>query len=174
MRTVATDTKVALRVLGTHWSTPNARDAGWAEEAFDLNPAETGFVALHLWNVGDANGPAIPDDYFVDMGIAEGQMESVRICDTYIRPAIAAARAAGLQIFHVEPGNIAMKYDSVHHMLEEEDTNHAARSRNARRKPTRAGIWSARSAPTAPATAIGKVGSRCALWSPATPSPATR
>jgi len=120
---VATETTVALRILGTHWSTPNARDAGWVEDAFDLNPAETGFVALHLWNVGDVNGPAVPEDYFVDMGITEGQLESVRIADNYIRPAIAAARAAGMQIFHVEPGNIAMKYDSVHYMLEEEDTN---------------------------------------------------
>ena len=120
---MTTETRTVLRILGTHWATPNARDAGWVEEAFDLDPAETGFVALHLWNVGDANGPEIPEDYFVDMGIAEGQMESVRISDNYIRPAIAAARAAGLQVFHVEPGNIAMKYDSVHYMLEDEDVN---------------------------------------------------
>ena len=101
------------RVLGTHWSTPSLHDAGWVEEAFDLNPAETGFVALHLWNMGDVSGPAVPDGYFVDMGTLEGQGESVRIADNFIRPAIAAARAAGMQIFHVEPGNIAMKYDSV-------------------------------------------------------------
>jgi nicotinamidase-related amidase len=121
--TVATETTVALRVLGTHWATPNLHDAGWVEEAFDLNPNETGFVALHLWNMGDVSGPAVPDGYFVDMGTLEGQGESVRIADNYIRPAIAAARAAGMQIFHVEPGNIAMKYGSVHHMLEDEDVS---------------------------------------------------
>ena len=94
-----------------------------SRKQFDLNPAETGFVALHLWNMGDVNGPAVPDGYFVDMGTLESQGESVRIADNYIRPAITAARAAGMQVFHVEPGNIAMKYDSVHHMLEDEDTN---------------------------------------------------
>ena len=120
---MATETAVALRILGTHWATPNLQDAGWVEEEFNLNPAETGFVALHLWNMGDVNGPEVPEGYFVDMGTLENQGESVRIADNYIRPAIDAARAAGMQIFHVEPGNIAMKYDSVHHMLEDEDTN---------------------------------------------------
>jgi len=46
---MATRVKARLRLLGTHWEWPK----GWVEEPFDLDPAETGFVALHLWSVGD-------------------------------------------------------------------------------------------------------------------------
>jgi nicotinamidase-related amidase len=76
---------------------------------------------VHLWNVGDTGGPPIPDGFFVDMGTREAQMESLHIAEQYIAPAIAASRAAGLPIFHVEPAQIALKYDSVHSMLEPED-----------------------------------------------------
>lgn len=114
----------ALRLVGRHWETPNPGGvdaAGWAEAPYELLPEETGFVALHLWNVGDAGGPPVPDAFFVDMGTRECQLESVRIAERYIAPAIAASRAAGIPVFHVEPSNIALKYESVHHLLEEED-----------------------------------------------------
>jgi len=116
-------TQVALRLTGRHWETPNLDGAGWVEAPYDLDPQETGFVALHLWNVGDVagGGPAVPDDYFVDMGTREAQEESVRIAERYIRPAIDASRAAGIPIFHVEPRNIALQYDSVHYLLDAED-----------------------------------------------------
>ena len=117
------ETQVVLRVHGRHWETPSLDGAGWVETPYDLNPAETGFVALHLWNVGDVNGPPVPDGFFVDMGTRAAQEESVRIAERYIRPAIAASRAAGIPIFHVEPAKIAMKYDSVHYLLEPEDVN---------------------------------------------------
>jgi len=120
---MATKTAVRLRLFGTHWECPNVAEAGWKETPFELVPEETGFVALHLWNVGDAGGPPYPDRFYVDMGAPEAQAESLRIAEQYIRPAIQAARAAGLTIFHVEPRNIAMKYPQVHYMLEAEDLN---------------------------------------------------
>lgn len=113
--------RVSLRVHGRHWETPSLDGAGWFETAYDLDPRETGFVALHLWNVGDAGGPPIPEAFFVDMGSREAQLESVRLAERYIRPAIDASRAAGIPIFHVEPRNIALKYDSVHYLLEPDE-----------------------------------------------------
>lgn len=116
-------TTVSLRLTGRHWETPSLDGAGWVDTPYNLDPQETGFVALHLWNVGDVagGGPAVPDGYFVDMGMREAQEESVRIAERYIRPAIDASRAAGIPIFHVEPRNIALKYNSVHYLLEQED-----------------------------------------------------
>jgi nicotinamidase-related amidase len=113
--------RVSLRIHGRHWETPSLDRAGWFETAYDLDPQETGFVALHLWNVGDAGGPAIPDAFFVDMGSREAQHESLRIAERYIRPAIDASRAAGIPIFHVEPRNIALQYGSVHALLEPDE-----------------------------------------------------
>jgi nicotinamidase-related amidase len=117
---MAVEIAVALRVVGRHWEAPSLDSAGWVATAYDLDPQETGFVALHLWNVGDADGPAVPEAFLVDMGTRECQEEALRIAERYIRPAIAASRAAGLPIFHVQPANIAMQYASVQHMLEEE------------------------------------------------------
>jgi nicotinamidase-related amidase len=121
----------ALRVHGRHWETPSLDGAGWVETPYSLDPKETGFVALHLWNVGDVagGGPAIPDGFFVDMGTREAQDESVRIAERFIRPAIDASRAAGLPIFHVEPKNIAMQYDSVRYLLDDEDLDPPRTSR---------------------------------------------
>ncbi|MGH2355749.1 MAG: cysteine hydrolase family protein [Chloroflexota bacterium] len=118
---MSTEPTVALRLHGRHWETPSLDGAGWVETRYTLDTRETGFVALHLWNVGDRNGPAIPDAFFVDMGTREAQEESVRIAEQYIRPAIDASRAAGIPIFHVEPANIALKYDSVRYLLEPDD-----------------------------------------------------
>ena len=128
---MAVEAAIALRLVGRHWETPNLDGAGWVDTPYALDPRETGFVALHLWNVGDAGGPAVPDGFLVDMGTRESQEESVRIAERYIRPAIAASRAVGLPIFHVEPANIAMQYVSVHHMLDED----ASSSRPVRPRP---------------------------------------
>jgi nicotinamidase-related amidase len=111
----------ALRLRGRHWATPSLAGAGWVEERFDLDPDETAFVALHLWNVGDVGGPEVPERFFVDMGTAECQAESIRIAERYIRTAIDAARAAGLPIFHVEPRDIALKYDSAREGLDDDE-----------------------------------------------------
>ena len=128
---MAIEAPVALRLTGRHWHTPSLDGAGWAETPYDLDPRETGFVALHLWNVGDTagGGPAIPDDFLVDLGLRETQEESLRIAERYIRPAIDASRAAGIPIFHVEPAHIALKYDSVHYLLEPDDLTPPASDR---------------------------------------------
>ena len=127
---MATLTTVALHLRGTHWETPSLPQAGWVERPYDLDPQETGFVALHLWSVGDVNGPPVPDRYLVDMGLPETQAESIRICERYIRPSIDASRAAGLPIFHVEPYNIARQYDSHRYLLDDDELPGAARSQN--------------------------------------------
>ena len=120
---VETRTRTTLRLLGTHWLTRSQNDLGWVDEWFDLDPAETAFVALHLWNVGDVNGPPIPDNILEFSGIRACIEESIRIADRYIAPSIEAARRAGLPIFHVEPAFIARKYESVNVMLDPDELN---------------------------------------------------
>lgn len=112
---------IKLRIVGTHWATPSLAEAGWRDEEYLLNPCETGLVALHLWNVGDHDGPPAPERFYVDMGTVQCQAESLKIARDYIRPAMNAARSAGLAIFHVEPPNIAVKYESTNHMLTENE-----------------------------------------------------
>ena len=66
--TMATKMNAALGLRGRHWRTRTLATADWEEEEFALDPNETGFVALHLWNVGDVDGPAVPEFFSVDMG----------------------------------------------------------------------------------------------------------
>ena len=100
----------SLSLLGRHWHTPSLDRAGWREESLSFPPSEVGLVAMHLWNVGDAGGPPIPDQYFLDMGMRKTQEESLRVAEGCIRPAIHAARRAGVAVLHVEPEKIACKY----------------------------------------------------------------
>jgi hypothetical protein len=110
-----------LRLLGRHWETPNLADAGWRDRWYELVPEQTGFVALHLWNIGEPGGPPIPDRYFVGMGLPGNVRVSAGIAERVIRPAIDASRAAGLDIFHVEPLQIAAKYPSHRYRFDERD-----------------------------------------------------
>jgi nicotinamidase-related amidase len=134
---MASDAATPLRLLGRHWSTPDLRQAGWRETWYDLVPEETGFVALHLWNIGDPHGPAVPDRFFVGMGLPGNIEESARIAAEVIRPSMAASRDAGMAIFHVEPLIIARKYSSHRYRLDDDDdaTPGSARGRSAHANP---------------------------------------
>lgn len=120
------NTAAPLRLLGRHWETPNLREAGWRETWHDLVPEETGFVALHLWNIGDPGGPPVPDEFFVGMGLPGNVEESARIAAEVIRPCIAASRVAGIAVFHVEPLIIARKYPSHTYCYDESDLHKRA------------------------------------------------
>ncbi len=99
-----------LRLLGRHWATPSAAEAEWRETPCSFVPERLGLVAMHLWNVGEKGGPPVPREFFVDMGTRACQNESLRIAQDSIRPAMDAARTAGMTILHVEPEKIAEKY----------------------------------------------------------------
>jgi nicotinamidase-related amidase len=114
-------TSMPLRLLGRHWETPDLAQAGWRDTWYDLHPEQTGFVALHLWNLGEPGGPPVPDRFFVGMGLPGNVRASAEIAEQVIRPAIDASRAAGLGIFHVEPLKIARKYRSHDYLLDERD-----------------------------------------------------
>jgi nicotinamidase-related amidase len=83
---------------------------GHAEEDLVLPRRQTAFVPLHLWNVGFPDGPPVPAEFGVDMGMPETHALAEQIVHEWIQPATDAARAAGLPIFHVQPVRIADRY----------------------------------------------------------------
>jgi nicotinamidase-related amidase len=115
------------------WPAINPR--GLVEEILELPVAQTGFVELHCWNSGFAEGPALPVDrwaihYGVPQGVEGGCDALVRdIVQDRIGPAMAAARAAGLPIFHVQPRYIAEKHPQSQYMLEPDAGEDTALSR---------------------------------------------
>jgi hypothetical protein len=171
---MSSGTGAPLRLLGRHWETPDLRRAGWRETWYDLVPEETGFVAVHLWNLGEPNGPPIPDRFFVGMGLPGNVEESARIAAAVIRPSIAASRQAGVAVFHVEPPIIARKYPSHRYLLDEDDLRTEAPA--AGRPPEANPGWiTARHERThGPGYTRWGDGSSSGSWPPVTPSPATR
>jgi len=74
---------------------------GYETETFRLDPRKTVLVALHLWDIGAAGGPAIDKNYFVGMGVEATTREADRIVREAIKPAVDAARRAGILVCHV-------------------------------------------------------------------------
>ena len=69
---------------------------------FELEVARTALVGMHCWNIGCPNGPAVDVDYCVGMGWPQATEEAGRIMAETIRPAMDAARQAGMPVCHVE------------------------------------------------------------------------
>ena len=74
---------------------------GYEAETFRLDPRKTAVVALHLWNIGAEGGPAVDSRFFVGMGIEATTREADRIVREIIKPAVDAARRAGILVCHV-------------------------------------------------------------------------
>jgi len=99
-----------LRLTGRYYQTIPMDQAGYVEETLELDPARTALVALHCWNIGCEDGPAIDNRYWVGMGFPETMAEAERIMRDVIRPALDAARRAGIAVAHVEAETIARQH----------------------------------------------------------------
>jgi nicotinamidase-related amidase len=71
---------------------------------------EVALVTQHLWNVGEPDGPAVPDGFLVGMGTLRNTLREQRVNSRYILPALRIARHAGLVVVHSQPGFIAHKW----------------------------------------------------------------
>ena len=83
---------------------------GYETETVELDPRRTALVALHCWDIGCDGGPAIDPNYYVGMGTLDSYREAVRILQECVRPAIDAARRAGVLVCHVEHPAIAAQF----------------------------------------------------------------
>ena len=96
-----------LRLMGRYYRTIPMDQAAYVTEAVELDAARTALVAMHCWNIGCPDGPALDNDYWVGMGFAQTHREAGRILREQIRPAMDAARRAGVAVAHVEAASIA-------------------------------------------------------------------
>jgi len=99
---------------------PSSAQPGLTEEDLELKVEETAFVELHCWNIGFPEGPPAPPEYWVGMGSPEDSLRAGDIIVNRIKPAMEAARQAGLPIIHVQPRNVAKKYSQSKLEWEEE------------------------------------------------------
>jgi nicotinamidase-related amidase len=95
-----------LRLKGRYYRTIPITDPGYQQEDLELEVDETALVAMHCWNIGCDDGPPIDPNYWVGMGFPVAHEEAERIIIELIRPAMDAAREAGVLVCHVESETI--------------------------------------------------------------------
>lgn len=79
-------------------------------ETWRVPREEVALVTMHLWNFGEIGGPIVPDNICVADGTLANALRARRIDWVHVRPALTAARRAGLQVIHAQPGFVALKY----------------------------------------------------------------
>jgi len=99
-----------LRLRGRFYRTRPIDKAGYETEEIELKASRTALVGMHCWDIGCEGGPEIDPDYCVGMGYYENFREGERIMRECIRPAMDAARSAGVLVCHLEPEVIARKH----------------------------------------------------------------
>jgi nicotinamidase-related amidase len=99
-----------LNLVGRYYRTIPIDSAAYAEEQLALDADRTALVSLHCWDIGCPGGPPIDPNFCVGMGYRVSLEEAYRIMRDLIRPALDAARAAGLAVFHVQAESIAARY----------------------------------------------------------------
>jgi len=86
---------------------------GYEEEIFELPVEKTALVGMHCWNIGCPDGPPADVDFCVGMGWPQSTKEAGRIMRQVIRPAMDAARNAGIPVCHVESDWMDEQYPDV-------------------------------------------------------------
>ncbi len=99
-----------LHLTGRYFRPIPLDRAGYETERLALDLRKTALVAMHCWNIGCEDGPPVDKDYFVGMGSLESSREAGRIMCECIRPAMDAARQAGVLVCHVESEWIARRH----------------------------------------------------------------
>ena len=99
-----------LNLSGRYFRPIPLDSAGYETEPLTLDPRKTALVAMHCWNIGCEDGPPMDKNYFVGMGSLESAREAGRIMRDCIRPAMDAAREAGVLVCHVENDLIARQH----------------------------------------------------------------
>ena len=112
-----------LRLKGRYYRTIPITAPGYEEEILELDADKTAIVSLHCWNVGCSENP-LDINYCVDMGFPQTTEEAHRIERDFIRPALDAARRAGILVCHVQAESIAKKYPQ--HLEEAEETSQSS------------------------------------------------
>ena len=99
-----------LKLTGRYYRNIPHDAAGYAEEELTLQAEQTAFISLHCWDIGCPGGPEIDPMFCVGMGHPVALEAAYEVMRDYVRPALEAARQAGLAVYHVQAESIAALY----------------------------------------------------------------
>jgi len=109
----------ALAMTGRYHRSLPITDTAYVTEPLSLDAEKTALVVMHCWDIGCEGGPEIDPAFCVGMGFPEALAEADRIMREVIRPAMDAAREAGVLVCHVESASIAAKHPEAQEDLDE-------------------------------------------------------
>jgi len=90
---------------------PDCGPEGPQEKLLERPVSQVGFVAVHCWNLGEATGPyTIGADAHCPGQAADWVPTAHQIIAERIKPAMDAARKAGITVFHVATSRYAPRY----------------------------------------------------------------
>jgi len=92
--------------------------SGYETEIVELDAARTALVVMHCWDIGCEGGPQIDPNFWVGMGFYENFREAERIMRECIRPAMDAARKAGVLVCHVESAQTSRNHPEAQRDLD--------------------------------------------------------
>lgn len=99
-----------LGIYGPGVAYPPEAYEGLVEQDVEADPSGVGLVAVHCWNLSDPDGP-FPFIPGVEGPIsAQWERRAVEILDQRLVPLLAAARAAGVTVFHLASRSYAGRY----------------------------------------------------------------
>ncbi len=110
---VSAMSEAAIKLTGRYYRTIPLDSMGYETEALELDPDKTALVAMHCWNIGCEDGPEIDPNFCVGMGTYESLREAGRIMRERMRPAMDAARRAGVVVCHLESERTARNFSQA-------------------------------------------------------------
>ena len=99
---------------------PDCGPEGAQEKLLEKPVHQAGLVAVHYWNLGEATGPyPIGPDAHCPGAAADWVPTAHEIIAERIKPAMDAARKAGITVFHVAQGTYAPRYPTYTKIAED-------------------------------------------------------
>ena len=99
---------------------PDLGPEGLMDKLLEKPTSQVGFVSVHCWNLGEVTGPyPIGPDEHCPGHAADWVATAHQIIAQRIKPAMEAARKAGITVFHVATGRYAPRYPTYAEIAED-------------------------------------------------------
>lgn len=98
------------RFYGPGMQTPPEEREGYHVDHFELDPQRIAILAMHIWNLGEPDGPYPYTHEEPDAAMATWVPRARRITEERIAPLFEEARRTGIWICHSAPETYAVRY----------------------------------------------------------------
>jgi nicotinamidase-related amidase len=99
---------------------PPSCTEGYRQHTVSRKVSQVGLVLVHCWNLGESDGPyPARTDERLRGKAGDWVCEARKIISERIAPALAAARRAGLAVFHLAHESYAGRYESYRHIKDD-------------------------------------------------------